>query len=214
MLKKLLAFTSVLVFVTAARAGITGSVLPLGPHTLDGSGGPAGTTVYSYDMQVTITGSDAWTVGGGPAVGVPWINLAGGTFFQSSIGDANPPDPAFIAVFADIEWTSFYTTHLGYPNVGIQGVAPGFASGPADTATSLNADWFWTPDASDYPGTFTIARFSIIEDTAGVPATGTIDMQIGSQGVSPFAYTETVVTPEPGSLALLALGGLALIRRR
>ena len=209
MMRKLLAVTSVLVLATVASADITGSVL--GPSvTVLGTGD----TAYTWDLQVTVTGADAWTVAGGPAVGTPWINVAGGTFFQSSANDADPPDPDFFAYVPDSEFTSFYTTHLGYPNSADQGVGPGFASGPDDTATTLNADWFWTPDDNDYPGTYTIARFSIIEDTPGVVATGTIDMQIGSRELGVFPYQAVVYTPEPGSLVLLALGGLALIRRR
>ena len=209
MLKKLLATTSVLVFVAVAGADITGSVVGPSVNVLT-----TGDTAYTWDLQVTVTGSDAWTVAGGPAVGVPWINLTGGTFYQDPANDTNPPNPNFFAYFPDSEFTSFYTTHLGYPNTADVGVSPGFAYGPDDLPTSLNADWFWTPDGNDYAGTYSIARFSIIEDTPGAVATGTIDMLVGSRELGVVPFSTTVYTPEPGSLVLLALGGLALIRRR
>ncbi len=212
MMRKLLAVTSVLVFVTAASADITGSVVEVSSGTLQNAPN-AGVPYVSYDLQVTITGADTWTVAGGPTVGAPWITLTGGTFYQNAGNDTNPPNPVFFGVpgFEDSEFTSFYTTHLGYPNVsGIPGVSPGFASGPNDTATTLNADWFWTPDGNDYPGTFTIARFTILDPAPGYLAVG--DMQIGTSNVGVIPFTFSV--PEPASLALLALGGLALIRRR
>ena len=74
----------------------------------------------------------------------------------------------------------------------------------------MTADWFWTPDGNFYPGTFTIARFTIMNPQPGWLAC--IDMQVGRINVQPFSYQTCV--PEPASLALLALGGLALIRRR
>jgi hypothetical protein len=208
-MRKLLAVTSVLVFVAVASADITGSVIGPTANLLT-----TGDTAYTWELQVTITGSDAWTVAGGPVVGTPWINVAGGTFYQDPMNDTNPPNPAFFGMVPDSEFTSFYTTHLGYPNVANTGVSPGFAYGPVDQPTSLNADWFWTPDGNDYPGTYTVAQFSIIEDVPGTPACATIDMQIGSREIGVTPFQGFVCTPEPGSLALLALGGLALIRRR
>jgi hypothetical protein len=215
MLRKLLATTSVLVLVTAASADITGSVVQVSTGTLINAPN-VGTPYFSYDLKVTITGSDAWTVAGGPAVGTPWITLSGGTFYQNASNDTNPPNPAFMGIpgFEDSQWTSMYTTHLGWPNVATTGVSPGFAYGPADTPTALNADWFWTPDGNDYPGTFTVARFTILENVPGTPACATINMQIGSREIGVVPFQASVCTPEPGSLALLALGGLALIRRR
>ena len=217
MMRKLLAVTSVLVLVTAAGADITGSVLGPSVNVLT-----TGDTAYTWDLQATITGADAWTVAGGSVVGAPWITVADGTFYHDPMNDTNPPNPGFFGMVPDSEFTSFYTTHLGYPNIpGIApGVSPGFAVGPEDPTdplydfTYLLADWFWTPDGNDYPGTFTVARLTIIEDTPGVAATGTIDMQLGSRELGVIPFTAVVVTPEPGSLALLALGGLALIRRR
>ena len=206
MLKKLFVATALVAVTSVASAGITASVVPYSEGVLSD-----GVTAYSsWDLQVTVTGDDAWTVAGGPAVGVPWVNLTGGTFYQDAMNDTNPPNPAFFVYFPDSEYTSFYTTHLGYPNTADVGLSPGFAFGPADTPTALNADWFWTPDGNFYPGTFTIARLTVLPTDDNW--LGTIDMLVGSLDVAPFQFT--AVIPEPASLALLALGGLALIRRR
>jgi hypothetical protein len=171
--------------VTAiASAGITVSVVPY----YEGPLPSAGTYVYSYDLQVTVTGDDAWSVAGGVHVGTPWISVYGGTFYQAPVNDANPPNPLFFAYFPDSEFTSFYTTHLGYPNIEgtSPGVSPGFAFGPADTPTALVANWFLTPDGNNYPGTFTIARFTVIPD--GPDWCGEVHVLVGSVHVAPVYF--------------------------
>jgi hypothetical protein len=204
MFKRLFAATALVAVVSMASAGITASVVPYSEGTLS-----TGDPYSSWDLQVTVTGDDAWTVAGGSVVGADFCTLTGATFYQDPMNDTNPPNPAFIPMVPDSEFTTFYTTHMAYPNT-TGTVGPGFAFGPVETPTTLAADWYWTPDGSYYPGTFTIARLTAIP-TSDVWQ-GDIEMQIGSLGVAPFMFTATF--PEPGSLALLALGGLALIRRR
>jgi hypothetical protein len=184
MLKRLAVTTSVLVAGVAAHADISAYVEPVYEGFLTEY---PDTYVFCYDLMVEITGEDAWVVAGGPTVTEPWIHLYGGVFFQHPMG---VPDPRLFWRYPDLRYTSFYTTHLGWPNTAELGVMPGFAFGPADTPTTLNADWFWTPDGNDYPGDFTIARFTVIPDDPNVWC-AEIDMQIGSRecGVSPFTWS-------------------------
>ncbi len=171
-----------------------------------------GTTyVYSFDLKVDVIGDDAWTLAAGVEVGEPWVVVTGGTFYQDPDNDTNPPDPGAFAEFPDSEHTSFYTTHLGYPNVPDIGVGPSFAYGPADTPTGLVADWYLVPDGNDYPGTFTLARFTVVPNE-GEGAWVVVDMMISSRDtISQYYHWES---PEPGTLTLLTVGGLALLRRR
>jgi hypothetical protein len=213
MLRKLFTIVSVVLVGAVASADISGSVVEVSSGTLINPPN-IGTPYVCYDLQVTVTGDDAWTVAGGPTVGAPWVTLTGGTFYQSPFNDTNPPNFGFFTEpgFEDAQWTSFYTTHLGYPNMAGISVPPGFAYGPADTDTALVADWFWTPDGNYYPGTFTIAQFTVLPDADEWWATGNV--LIGSLECMPQPFEFVVGVPEPASLVLFALIGLALRGRR
>jgi hypothetical protein len=168
---------------TVAGAGITADLALYSCGVLsDGV-----TRYYSYDLQVTVTGDDAWTVAGAMTVGEPWCTVTGGTFYQDPDNDGNPPDPALFQSYPDSEFTSFYTTHTLWPNTDSLSPPPGFAYGPNDTDTELEADWYWMIDGRYYPGTFTIARFTVLpteDDCVCV-----VDMQIGSLNVPPFQFS-------------------------
>jgi len=177
-----------------------------------------GTThVYSFDMMVNVSGDDRWQVAGGPWVGAPWITLTNAVFYQDPMGGDTQPDPALFGDWPDTAYDTFYTTHLGWPNTPERGPAPSFAVGPINQPAQLIADWFQIPDGNCYPGDFTIARFTVVAPPDADPSVtyAEIDMLIGSLEVLEcMAFQAHIPIPEPASLGLLALGSLALLRRR
>lgn len=182
MLRQLLLATSVLVASTAARAEISGIYLePVYEGYLTEQ---PETYVACYDLKIEITGADAWTIAGGSEPDEPWIYLCGGMFFQHPLGSDGPPDPDLFEQYPDLRYDSFYTSHLGWPNTDDQG--SGGASGAINEPTRLTANWFWTPDGNFYPGTFTIARYTVIPD--GPDWCTEVHVQVGSIETAPVDF--------------------------
>ncbi len=142
------------------------------------------TYVACYDLKVEITGTDAWTVAGGLAADEPWIRLCGGVFFQHPMGSDGPPDPGLFEQYPDLRYDSFYTWHLGWPNAGDHGIGLGLWA--INEPKQLFAEWWMTPDGNFYPGTFTIARYTVIPD--GPDWCAEVRVQVGSIETAP-AYS-------------------------
>jgi len=184
MTKKLLAVGWTLTFATLAGAEITNVEFI---KVFEGNLPDSGIYVSSWDLVVTIEGDDAWTCAGGRQVGEPWVWICPGTFYQDPVGSDIQPNPAFFEYYPDLEYDSFYTTHLGWPNTPDQGVVPNFAFGPINEPRRLTADWCWTPDGNYYPGTYTIARFTVIPGDED-DWCGDYEVQIGSLETAPEPY--------------------------
>jgi hypothetical protein len=211
MCKRMAAVASVLVVSAAARADVSGSYVKVYEGPVEWLGGSV-PYIYCYDLQVTVTGDDRWTAAGGCEVTTPWITLTGATFFQHPFGGDGPPS----LFWWNEEYDCFYTTPLAFPNSFLNIVDPIFAFDPINEPTALTCVWAWIWQGY-LPGEFTIARFAVLAPPDADPATtyADIDMLIESLEMSPpIRYEAHVPIPEPGSLALLALGGLALLHRR
>jgi hypothetical protein len=111
-----------------------------------------------------------------------------GTFYQHQFGFNGPPNPAFFATFPELQFDSFWTVTHAYPNTFSEYGSLGFAVGPAVGPKTLTADWFETQ--VDEPGTYTIARFTVINGTKLQVTGSSMGLQLGR--VVPFDLLVTL----------------------
>jgi len=233
MLRKLLVGAFALAFVVSAQATIEAipwETVTWGWHVaepVNGTGGGfgtlpnAGTPYFNLRLAVRVTDGpdpgdpDDWTAAG------LTVALNGPVhFLQDAANDGDPPNPVFFTVpgFEDSEYTSYFTSPADYPNGPYVGAQVGFAA-RTETPTTMAVDFFDTVDTGN--GDFYLTQLTIVPDDPDDPGfmdfgnwggEGTLLYAAANTGGELFEYN--FVIPEPGSLALLALGGLALIRRR
>ena len=213
MLRKLLVTTSVLALAAGASADVT-----FGWAAVDNYVDPAGTDpavdidafnaagYVTYDLVMDV-GAETWTTEYSLAT------LTDATFFNHPLGrnDEMTPNPGMFGEYAVLPFDSFYTGMNDYPNAPAYGDATA-AGGPLqNTATVREMEYYDYPPL-DNTGEFVTARFTFLpsSDNWVLCVEGYINTVEG--GVLPYTFSTCI--PEPGSLALLALGGLTLIRRR
>lgn len=151
------------------------------------------------DSHGWLPGPDDWTAGG--------LDLAvsGSTFYDDPRG-GNPPNPLWFDILPGIEWDTYYTSPSDWPNEAYSGATVGIAHS-ADTDVTLDTDWFDVIDSGN--GRFVIAQVAVFAD-AVYSLDGILHYAAANSGGALF----TLPIPEPGALALLALGAGALRRRR
>ena len=216
MFKKFLATVSVMCLVVAASAG-TIEVSLAAVDTSDAAGltdiavdpaawAAAGYVVY--DLVVTVAGDDRWTTAFGEA------DLTGGAFWEHPEGGNLGEPPS--AYFQLTKYDSFWTSSEEFPNTDIDPSKQATVFAPGSPilmdATNRDAEWYADPEEPNVgDGAYTIARYTFLPSRAWELCVAG-NVYLASTGGLEYPYD--VCVPEPGSLGLLALGALGLIRRR
>jgi hypothetical protein len=170
-----------------------------------------------------------------------WPDVCCGTFWDHPTGGVLPPNPALFAAYGLMEYDGFWTCPEDWPNTDLDPTtyATSFAPGsPTVNPCVRFAEWYTDPEEPNVDGgLWTIARYNYTLDCSICPCPPGMecvdyptefdvccwliiegDLYYASTGGLPWPYSLAIPVcwciPEPGSLGLLALGALALIRRR
>jgi len=145
------------------------------------------------------------------------ITLTEGTVYQDDMGGITSPNPAWFTLAPTLEFDTYVSNGV----VGDPLSAEGGAVNLGGDATlsfdevGLNVNWFTTSDADT--GALALARVTMSDTAQG-------EWQVWMSAVNEQGDDFLVITggpvengvmvPEPATLSVLALGGLALIRRK
>ena len=196
-------------------------VLPVVAAGFFASSAMAATSAWSIDGTNIVAGTvaNALTADG---QGDDWtgavlkIDLtAGSVYNDAGFGADGPPTSAFIGLVPALAFDS-YVGIIDDATAGIAGGAGDLGGGAQNLAgTGVDAasiTWFNT--ATGDTAAVQVANITLSDDAAGTWSliTAYAGGQVRSDGI--VTGGELALVPEPASLALMGLGGLAALRRR
>ncbi len=184
-------------------------VLPVIAAGLASSTAFGGVVINQID-QAVVAGYQAneivWEGGADWTSSALVVDLTSGTAYQDAFGGDAPYTPALLVPFPSVEFDTYVGIVNGVGN-GIAGGAGDLGGGPLSlNANQISVSWFNT--GTDDTAAVRIGMITLSTDAAGT-------WKLLSGGVITEGTVEGgALVPEPASLALLGLGGLAALRRR
>jgi hypothetical protein len=218
-MKKALAGIVLALFASTTYATITHNVVAVD----NSSGRPTDFDYFTWDLRFIVTGNDDWTTS--DIVATIMAGETANVTFNPRVSSLRPP---VVEGEEPSTWSGKYrnmvSTPLDWPNTLDSGNSTLGTVAVSASDSKLEATWFDTSTVLD--PTFTGFRLTLrqvlgmqpltLQDTGNLVATVAGRYAAKNTGGTLFPYAFNIYrVPEPTTLALLALGGLAgLIRRR
>ena len=157
------------------------------------------------------------------------LTLESGSVFQEVMGGDNPPNPGFFGMVPTLEFDT-YLTGGGGSKPGDPILAPGafgddasIAGGAVDLGgtpggkfdtVGIDIGWF-TTETNNTAADMLLARITLSDDANGAWALRLSDAA-GANSVTTTngPVVDGFIIPEPATMSLVVLGGLAMLRRR